>query len=119
MRWTRMASPDERRFLADGEVVWSSHPDADVKLATMLSHRADDGGKKARLTRESAKETVKTIVQGMPDRFGEPVVTELACFFTFARKATGASRARHSLRPLLFSRDTDTQNSSAWRAAGS
>jgi hypothetical protein len=28
-----MASPDERRSLADGEVVWSWHPDADAKLA--------------------------------------------------------------------------------------
>jgi hypothetical protein len=33
---------------ADGEVVWSWHPDADAKLATMLTPRADDGGKKAR-----------------------------------------------------------------------
>jgi len=30
----------------------------------------DDGGKKARLTGESAKEAVKTIARGMP---GEPV----------------------------------------------
>jgi len=30
----------------------------------MLTHRTDDGGKKARLTRESAKETVKTIRAG-------------------------------------------------------
>ncbi len=33
---------------ADGEVVWSWHPDADAKWATMHTHRADDGGKKAR-----------------------------------------------------------------------
>jgi hypothetical protein len=45
-------------LFADGEVAWSWRPDAGVKLATMLTHRADDGGKKARLTRESAKETV-------------------------------------------------------------
>ncbi|HZR74134.1 hypothetical protein [Bradyrhizobium sp.] len=45
---------------ADGEVVWSRYPDADIKLATMLTHRAGDGGKKARLTRESTKEAVKT-----------------------------------------------------------
>src|SRR5882757_601156 len=31
---------------------------------------------------------------------GEPVVTTLVCFFIFARKAAGASRARYSLRPL-------------------
>jgi hypothetical protein len=35
-------------FGADGEVVWSWRPDADAKWATMRTHRADDGGKKAR-----------------------------------------------------------------------
>src|ERR1019366_1389397 len=34
-----------RRFLADGEDVWSWHPDAGVKLAL---RSADDGGQKAR-----------------------------------------------------------------------
>jgi len=33
------------------------------------SHCAGDGGKKARLTRESAKETVKTIRAGKAGRF--------------------------------------------------
>jgi len=33
----------------------------------MLPHCADDGGKKARFTGETAKETVKTIAQGMPE----------------------------------------------------
>jgi hypothetical protein len=33
---------------ADGEVAWSRPPDAEAKSAMMLSHRADDGGKKAR-----------------------------------------------------------------------
>jgi hypothetical protein len=50
----------------DGEVAWSWLPDAGVKLAMMsahhasdvASHHADDGGKKARLTEEIAKETV-------------------------------------------------------------
>jgi len=32
-------------------------------------------------TGESAKETVKAIARGMPDRFGVPVVTALVCFF--------------------------------------
>jgi hypothetical protein len=41
----------------------------------------------------------KTVAQGMPDRFGEPVVTYLRAFI-FARGATGESIARHSLRPL-------------------
>jgi hypothetical protein len=33
----------------------------------MLTHHGGDGGKKARLTGETAKETVKTIAQGMPE----------------------------------------------------
>jgi hypothetical protein len=43
----------------------------------------------------------KTVVQGMPDRFGVPVVTMLVCFSFFAREAMGAACTRHSLRPLL------------------
>jgi hypothetical protein len=33
----------------------------------MLTHHGGDGGKKARFTGETTKETVKTIAQGMPD----------------------------------------------------
>jgi hypothetical protein len=36
---------DERRLLADGEVVWSWRPDAGVKV---VEQSANDGGKKAR-----------------------------------------------------------------------
>ena len=39
---------------AHGQVAWSWHPDADAKFALMLSHRAGDGGQKARRTRETA-----------------------------------------------------------------
>jgi len=42
----------------------------------------------------------KTIVQGMPDCFGEPVVTMLVYFFIFVREAAGAQNTRHSLLPL-------------------
>jgi hypothetical protein len=38
---------------ADGEVVWSWHPDADAKFAVTLARRASDGGQKARRTGES------------------------------------------------------------------
>src|SRR5579864_1113059 len=52
----------------------------------MLAHLAGDGGKKARFTRKSTKETVKAIAQGMPASSGEPVVTTLVCFlFSHAR----------------------------------
>ncbi len=69
-RWAgsggREVPEDERRF-SDGEVVWSWHLDAGVKLATMPAHRACDSGKKAR-SLGSTKETVKTIARGKPDR---------------------------------------------------
>jgi hypothetical protein len=50
------------------------------------------------VTKESAKETVKTIAQGMPDDSGEPVVSN-SCAFYFAHEAAGATGARHSLCP--------------------
>src|SRR5712671_3185112 len=46
----------------------------------------------------------KTIARGMPGRSGVTVVTMLVCFVYFAREATGALGARHSLRPLNFRR---------------
>src|SRR4051794_11372216 len=46
----------------------------------------------------------KTIVQGMPDCCGEPVVTN-SCAFLFAREAAGALGIRHSLRPLFSRRE--------------
>ena len=70
------------------------------KLATMLAHRADDGDKKAG-HRGEHEVSRKTIARGMPGRSGVTVVTMLVCFFSFAREAAGASRARHSLRPLI------------------
>ena len=42
-----------------------------------------------------------TIARGMPGVSGVTVVTMLVCSFYFACEAAGASRARHSLRPLL------------------
>jgi hypothetical protein len=45
----------------------------------------------------------KTIARGMPGCSGVTVVTTLVCLF-FTHEAAGASRARHSLRPLMFRR---------------
>ena len=39
---------------ADGEIVWSWRAHAGAKLATMLTHRSDNGGK-CSFTGESAK----------------------------------------------------------------
>jgi hypothetical protein len=58
--------------------------------------------------------TVKTIAQGRPGYLGEPVVTTLVCFITFAREAAGASSTRLSLRPP-FLRVISSNNSGALR----
>ena len=52
---------------------------------------------------------VQTIAQGVPDRFGEPVVTMLVCFFHSAYEAAGAQSARHSLRPLFSKGDVGSK----------
>jgi hypothetical protein len=64
------------------------------------------------VTGKSTKETVKTIVRGRPDCFGEPVVTTLVCFFN------SHARLRVHQAPgfpcaLYFSGPTMTQNSDA------
>src|SRR5947207_15957614 len=60
----------------------------------------------------------RTIAQGRPDCFGEPVVTTLVRFFV-ACEAAGASCIRLSLRPLCFRGTMFVNNSGAIRAAGS
>jgi hypothetical protein len=46
----------DERAGADGEVVWSWHPDADAKFASDL---ADDGGKKARSPGRARRKPLK------------------------------------------------------------
>jgi hypothetical protein len=55
MRWTRVA---HKTNALSSRTAKSNGPDAPTlafNLAMMLAHHAGDGGKKARLTRESAK----------------------------------------------------------------
>src|SRR5579872_1462971 len=60
--------------------------DAPTLASSLRRHPASDGGKKARLTRKSTKETVKTIARGMPGVSGVTVVTNSSCFlFSHAR----------------------------------
>src|SRR6267378_3742979 len=54
------------------------------------------------VTEESTKDTVKTIVQGMPAVAVYPWLLTRVLFAAHA--ASGATRIRHSLRPLLISR---------------
>jgi hypothetical protein len=85
MRWT-LAVRKTSAWEADGEVVWSRRPDAGVNTATTLTRCAGDGDNKARFTRESTKETVKTNRAGSAGMFGGPVVTCLRAFlFLHAR----------------------------------
>src|SRR3954447_22164559 len=67
------------------------------------------------VTGKSTKETVKTIARGMRGVSGVTVVTTLVCFLIFACEAAGASRARHSLRPLMFQRAGHSQQNSGTR----
>ena len=52
MRWTQKRCQTSG-VIADGEAVWSWHPLAGAKLATMLSHRAGDGDYEVMDTEES------------------------------------------------------------------
>src|SRR5258708_39501415 len=61
------------------------------------------------VTGESAKETVKTIVQGMPAVAVYPWLLTRVRFA--AQAASGATRIRHSLRLLLISRAVRFNNS--------
>src|SRR5258708_10370711 len=65
------------------------------------------------VTEESAKETVKTIVQGMPAVAVYPWLLTRVLFVAHA--ASGATRIRHSLRPLLLTRVDRFKNSDALR----
>jgi hypothetical protein len=78
----------------------SCGPDAPTLASSRRRQLRRRGWQTSPVTRESAKETVKTIARGMPGDSGVTVVTTLVCFFIFAHKAAGASCARHSLRPL-------------------
>jgi hypothetical protein len=55
------------------------------------------------VTEESAKETVKTIAQGMPADAVYPWLLTRVLFYAHA--ASGAARIRHSLRPLISRRE--------------
>src|SRR5579872_71164 len=78
-----------------------------LDIPTLISSLRDDdlagdGGKKARLTRESTKETVKTIRAGNAGEAARPVVTEARVLFCFVHGAVGAGcSTRHSPRPLF------------------
>src|SRR5260370_44486 len=104
MRWTRQR---QAQFFARtndaatyGEVVWFWRSNAGAKVVKTLSRLTGDGGNQAMVTGKSTKETVKTIVQGMPAVAVYPWLLTPVLFA--AQAASGATRIRHSLRPLMI-----------------
>jgi hypothetical protein len=95
MRWT-LRRARRARLQADGEAVWSWHLDADAKSAgyplmmvtNKPDHQGEHGGNR------------KTIAQGMPECFGQPVVNSLVCFHSSHTRPRVRPSTRHSLRPL-------------------
>jgi hypothetical protein len=67
----------------------------------MLRIVACEGGKKARFTEQSTKETVKTVRAGKAGDFRLTCGDYACVLFIFAREAMGASGTRLSLRPLF------------------
>jgi hypothetical protein len=84
------------RHGADGEVVWSRHPDAGVKLReTSFARR---WWQQSPVHQGDHEVSRNTIARGMPGETGVTVVTNSYVFY-FTYEAAGASGARHSLRP--------------------
>jgi len=102
--------------VADGEAVWSWHPDAGVKFATMRSASRRRRWPKSPVHRGERGVAVKTIAQGRPDVRLVPVVTA-ACIFC-CRRAMGAACTRPSLRPLPIQRADRPQSSGATAPRG-
>src|SRR5262245_59482800 len=84
--------------LQDGDVGPNGPDTTQATVARKPGHRGERGVSR------------KPIAQGMPDCFGEPVVTN-SCAFYVAHEAAGASITRHSLRPLIIRGTTMVQNS--------
>jgi hypothetical protein len=82
-------------------------------LASSFASSTRDDGDNKPITGKSTKETVKTIVRGMPGESGVTVVT-ISCAFLFCTRGCGASSARHSLRPLMLRWHDVQKNSGAF-----
>ena len=103
MRWTRKRCAQfvarTNDAFADGEIVWSWRPDAGAKS---MVRPIDDGGKRAR-SPGRARISRKTIVQGMPDVSGEPVVADACAFCCTGGRGSIGHPAFPA--PSLFMRD--------------
>jgi hypothetical protein len=97
MRWTRAALLTRALTLRTAK---SCGPDAPTLASSWRRQLRWRRWQTSPVTGESTKETVKTIARGMPGVSGVTVVTNACAFYT-THAAAGASRARHSLRPLF------------------
>ena len=81
---------------AHGQVAWSWHPDAGVKLALMRNAQRRRRWPKSPEHRGEREAAVPTIARGMPDVSAEPVVPAACIFFAggpWVRPAPGIPRA--------------------------
>ena len=109
MRWTLLV----RQANAPGRTVKPCGP----VTSTLVSSLVDDDSMRRRglpspIPRGERGVSRKAIAQGVPDVFGQPVVTTRVWFFPFHPRLRVRLSARHSLRPL-FERDIELQDSDA------
>ena len=110
-----------RRWVADGEAVWSWHPllvssrrrffRAQPGLADAIQF-ADDGDKRNSSPGRARSKPLKPLCREGRVASAEPVVTPCALFCT---GAAGAASARLSLRPLLTRDERSMKTSGAMR----
>src|SRR5882762_3053701 len=104
----RVACERRTQAVAYGEIVWSRHPDAGVKLCGK-SRRATVARKPGRRGEHAISR--KTIARGRPEC--SVCTCMLVCVFShsFAHETAGAARTRSSLLPL-FSRGRNSLQTS-------
>src|SRR5262249_24270702 len=98
MRWTRRCR-QTNDIGADGEVVWSWRPLAGAKLATMLRIAPMTVIKTSRTPGRSRRKPYNHRA-GNAGSFRRTCGDYARVHLPFARETAGATRARHSLRPL-------------------
>src|SRR5216683_145793 len=79
VRWTRRLRNDERKAVADGEVVWSWRRDAGVKFVRSKLLRGD-GGKKARSPGRARSKPLKPLRREGRIASAEPVCSCAFCY---------------------------------------
>ena len=103
MRWTLWV---RRTGALAKRTAKSCGPDIPTLISSLqVDDLASDGGKKARSPGRARRKPLKPFAQGVPDRFGVPVVTMLVCLHFSHTRLRVRPSTRHSLR-LRFLRRT-------------